>query len=258
MERTLGKLNRALSLKSIGKAVKNPNKVINFVDGTRASFKKDRMDMEIERRELSKRLADVFDKREEVISEYQKEIEENESFYDVFNSKKDDLRKADVLSGTTSTLDAQTMYVVCRIIEPNVVIESGCRYGSFDAHIAAALNKNDNGVMYSIDLPDAIEKYDYGYLVPDKYKERWNFRLGDAKDILPKLLEDEGPPDIFLHDSLHTRSHMRWEYETAYPKIADNGVLASHDVLKSNVFRNFANSKNMDWTRIRNIGVAQK
>lgn len=214
--------------------------------------------MNVERKELPERLASVFDKEEEIVRKYQKEIENNDDFYDEFEAKSSELRSENVLTGTTSTLDAQTMYIVCRLIEPDVVIESGVRYGSFDAHITAALNKNNNGIMYSIDLPDAIEKFDYGYLVPDDCKKRWNVQLGDANDILPELLEDEGPVDIFLHDSLHTRDHMKWEYQTAYPRLSNDGVVASHDVLKSNVFENFANDKDMNWTRVRNIGVAQK
>jgi len=150
------------------------------------------------------------------------------------------------------------MYVVCRLTKPDVVIGSGVRFGSFDAHITAALNKNDNGVMYGIDLPNAIEKFDYGYLIPGSCEKRWELRLGDAKDILPELLEKVGPVDIFLHDSLHTRKHMKWEFEIAYPRIIKGGILASHDVLLSNVFGNFANSKDMTWTRVRNQGVAQK
>lgn len=258
MRRTLRKASNALSINNIQKAVRNPDKILNFVDNLRASFRVDRMDIGVEQKELPKRLSEVFDEKEKVIREYQKEIENNSAFYNQYDKKIRNLKDENLFKGTTSTLDAQTMYVVCRLIEPDVVIETGVRYGSFDAHITAALNKNDNGVMYGIDLPNSIEKFDYGYLIPDDCRSRWNLRLGDSNDILPELLEDEGPVDMFLHDSLHTREHMNWEYETAYPRISDGGILASHDVLKSNVFGQFADNRSMNWTRVYGSGVAQK
>jgi hypothetical protein len=216
------------------------------------------MNMEDERAQMAPRLSDIFNVSEKSVRKYQEEIEQNEGFNSVFNKKSRDLKEAGVHSGTTSTLDAQTMYTVCRIIEPDVVVETGVRYGSFDAHITAALEKNKNGMMYCIDLPDAIDKYEYGYLVPEEFRSRWELRLGDAKEILPDLLSEVEPVDLFLHDSLHTRDHMKWEYETAYPQIANKGVLASHDVLKNNVFQNFANENGMKWKRIRNFGAARK
>lgn len=247
----------AASLDNLSTLIQNPSRIIDFFDGVRATRKKKAMDMKAERNALASRLSDILPDDEAAIRQYQDEIENNGAFYDEFDARVEDLKQADVLSGTTSTLDAQTLYVVCRAIEPSMVVETGTRYGAFDAHITAALAANEKGKMISVDLPGAVNEYEAGYLIPDEYRSRWEFREGDAQDILDSLLEKHDV-DLFLHDSLHTRKHMRWEYSVAEHHLPEEGVIASHDVLKANVFQSFAAANDLNYATVRNAGVAVK
>lgn len=80
---------------------------------------------------------------------------------------------------------------------------------------------------------------DYGRLIPDEYRPRWELRLEKETPILPQLLDEVGEIDFFYHDSLHKVDHMRWEYELAWPYLRKGGCLASHDILRTTAFDDF-------------------
>ena len=84
---------------------------------------------------------------------------------------------------------------------------------------------------------------------------------------MPRLLAQLGQIDLFHHDSLHTYEHMTWEYETAFPYVAPNGVLSSHDVrtitslsnpFQRNPFSAFCERHNLRSVEARNVGIATR
>ena len=50
-------------------------------------------------------------------------------------------------------------YLVCRLLEPAVVVETGVAYGVSSAFILRALEKNGRGVLHSVDLPPLRRRY---------------------------------------------------------------------------------------------------
>jgi predicted O-methyltransferase YrrM len=203
-------------------------------------------------------LSSLFSVPVEEIQEYENQLEQSTWFFDEFNSKKEVLVDENSISGTTSIADCETLYLVCRIIQPETVVETGCRYGAFDAYISLAMEHNGCGQLHSLDLPGGPESFEYGYLIPNNLRDRWSLRLGDASEILVPWLNELEGIDLFLHDSEHTVRHMLYEYEAAYPYLRTDGVIATHDVLLSNIFQSFANRKNMDVEKIINTGISMK
>ncbi len=59
--------------------------------------------------------------------------------------------------------------------------------------------------------------------------ERWDVRLGDVRETLPKLLAELPSVGLFFHDDLHVPTHMLWEYELVWPRISPGGLLMSDD-----------------------------
>jgi hypothetical protein len=121
-------------------------------------------------------------------------------------------------------------YVLVRLLRPDVVVETGVCEGNSSRFILLALNLNEHGVLHSIDLPNADldlgegkgrqthvrpEGKKAGWMVPDELRKRWTLHLGDAKELLPKVLAELGSIDIFIHDSLHSYDHMLFEFRTA-------------------------------------------
>lgn len=155
------------------------------------------------------------------------------------------------------------LYVIARVCKPSVVVETGVAGGRSSFSILQALAENGQGRLHSIEL-GGTEKFEshgltfhappdeeIGSLVPRGLRDRWDLILGDARKELPVLLSSLGAIDMFLHDSLHTEEHMRFEYETAWPFLREGGYLLSDDISFS--FREFAVKVDRPYTCTRNI-----
>jgi len=136
------------------------------------------------------------------------------------------------------------LYITIRIKKPEIVIETGCATGTTTAIILYALQQNQHGQLYSIDMrfPDDWITRNHltsGFLVPDDLKSRWSLILRDTKVELPRLLAELGKVDLFLHDSDHDYIYQMWEYLTAWPYIPIGGILASDDIRHNTAFFDF-------------------
>lgn len=139
------------------------------------------------------------------------------------------------------------LYLLIRVVQPEVVVETGVSIGQSSQSILLAMEANGKGKLYSIELPNCQILADgetIGMLVDAPLRHRWHLILGDAREKLPGLLKQLEPIDIFFHDSLHTEKYMMWEYETAWPYLRKGGYLLSHDV--SLAFLRFARSVGRD------------
>jgi predicted O-methyltransferase YrrM len=152
--------------------------------------------------------------------------------------------------------NAELLYVFVRALRPRVVVETGVELGVSSAYFLQALQDNGSGDLWSIDLPTVgpagrvnqdgrLDQSHVGSLdqvgqaVPDRLRPRWHLSLGDAKALLPGFAAPD-PWDIFFHDSDHSRDHMFWEYQTAWPRIRPGGFLLSDDVPNNDAFLSFA------------------
>ena len=127
---------------------------------------------------------------------------------------------------------AKMCYVLCRTVRPKYVLETGVAYGVTSAFILQALAANSHGELHSVDLPPLGKDADrfVGYFVPEDLRSRWILHRGSSRRVLPKLLQELATVDIFIHDSLHTARHMRWEFDSVTPLLAHPGVLVADDV----------------------------
>ena len=136
----------------------------------------------------------------------------------------------------------RALYIMTRVLKPEIVIETGVFEGYSSFSILSAMEKNNKGFLYSIDLPSPFlpPGKQPGWIVPEHLRKQWNLRLGKSSDLLPRLLEDVKKVDIFLHDSEHSYENMYWEYKTAWGYIRKGGLLLSHDVSQNAAFKDFA------------------
>jgi predicted O-methyltransferase YrrM len=133
---------------------------------------------------------------------------------------------------------ARLCYVLCRLIGPSFVLETGVAYGVSSAFILRALEENGRGTLHSVDLPPLRREYErfWGIAVPDALKGRWELHRGSSARVLPRLLEEKGMVDLFLHDSLHTGRNMRREFDTVWPQLRTGGALLADDVERNRAF----------------------
>jgi predicted O-methyltransferase YrrM len=133
---------------------------------------------------------------------------------------------------------ARLCYLACRLIQPEIVLETGVAYGASSAFILRAMQENDRGTLYSVDLPPLRRGYErfWGIAVPDALRDRWRLHRGSSARILPRLLEEIRTLDIFVHDSLHTHKNMRREFDTVWPHLRTGGLLLADDVERNLAF----------------------
>jgi len=151
----------------------------------------------------------------------------------------DKLSKIPAFHGAmVSPLEGSIIYTIIRCLKPKIVIETGVANGASSTFILSALEKNNLGKLYSIDLPskDLLLKEEIGWLVPQSLRHRWGLIIGNSRIVLPKLLAELGHVDIFLHDSLHTLEHILFELKESYDYIPKGGFLIVDDI-------------NVDWIR---------
>jgi predicted O-methyltransferase YrrM len=123
-------------------------------------------------------------------------------------------------------------YVLVRLLKPALVMETGVHDGLSSALILHAMKKNDRGTLVSIDLPSVdlppgVEGA--GWLVPTALRSRWRLQIGDSRKLLPRLVKQFEPIDIFIHDSDHSPDFQRFEYDTVRFHLKHPGLLLTDD-----------------------------
>ena len=151
----------------------------------------------------------------------------------------------------------RALYIMVRILNPKLVIETGVFDGHSSLSILLALEENNKGYLHSIDLPSPSlpPGKEPGWIIPEHLRKRCDLRLGKSSDLLPALLKKVKQVDVFLHDSEHSYENMYWEYKTAWEYLRKGGLLLSHDISQNAAFREFAKyvSENYHYM-LRNLG----
>jgi predicted O-methyltransferase YrrM len=162
--------------------------------------------------------------------------------------------EASSLRWSADSLLARCCYLMCRLLEPDVVVETGVAYGVSSAFILRALEENGGGgVLHSVDLPPLRRDYEklWGMAVERAYRERWRLHRGSSARILPRLLEEAGTVDLFVHDSLHTYRNMSHEFEAVWPRLRAGGALIADDVERNRAFGELRQKSPTLWRVVR-------
>jgi len=186
------------------------------------------------------------------IQRYLSEISEN-------NEYKNSLEKNRISYGSNrfsgwgiGTTLGTVLYVLCRMVKPDVVIETGVASGVSSSYILCGLHENNNGILYSIDL--SWRKGQSGWLVPGYLRYRWQLIIGSSSDKLLPLLNDLKTIDIFLHDSEHTYQNMNFEFQAAWMYLKPGGLLLSHNIDASDAFSDFCKSLKLKGYTLDSLG----
>jgi predicted O-methyltransferase YrrM len=133
------------------------------------------------------------------------------------------------------------LYVVCRVVKPEVVVETGVGAGLSTAFILKCLTDIGKGHLISIDLPDhhILEGREIGYLIPPELRRRWKLYKGDSKVLLPQLLAEAGVVDMSFHDACASYEHQMFEYSNVWRYLRRGGILVSDNIDLSRAFSDF-------------------
>lgn len=143
------------------------------------------------------------------------------------------------------------LYLFTRTFRPEMFFETGVLNGFGSAFILLAMQHNHAGTLFSIDLPPVDERIlaqgtgalpqtkTPGWAIPDQLRSRHELILGDARILLPQILERRRPLDAFLHDSDHSYEHMMFEMSLAWSYLRPGGWLLCDNVEANDSFSDF-------------------
>lgn len=158
--------------------------------------------------------------------------------------------QSNFVAGWVNLVDAQFLYWIVRRTKPRTIVQTGVSNGLSSAFMMLALAKNGpQGRLHVVDFPYIFNPADpawtqqgklhgvvipegksSGWMVPDVYRDRFEVEIGDAKALLPPLIDRVGAIDMFFHDSDHTYGHMMFEFEQVMRKLAPNSVIVADDI----------------------------
>ncbi len=153
-------------------------------------------------------------------------------------------------AGWVNLDDALFLYWLVRQLKPKTIVQTGVCNGLSSAFMMLGLIKNgQEGRLHVIDLPPIFDSKNSawtikgtvygvvipegkssGWIVPDAYRDRFDVRTGDAKELLPKLVDEVDSIDLFYHDSDHTYDHMMFEFREAKRKLRPGGLVVGDDI----------------------------
>jgi hypothetical protein len=168
------------------------------------------------------------------------------------------------------------LYLLIRLHRPKIIVETGVGQGVSTAFILKGVHDNEEGQLFSIDLPfyeesehnrlrpipDGIslipKGLQPGWMIPDYLRDRWELLQGDSRDLLIPLINRIDRINLFLQDDLHTYKHMLWEFRTVWPHISEDGLLLSHDWEKNPSLCQFAWENALPLIKCCRIGCISK
>jgi hypothetical protein len=130
--------------------------------------------------------------------------------------------------------------LVCHL-RPHEVVETGVAHGVTSRFILEALEKNEAGHLWSIDLPPwtPLSQDHIGIAVGEGYADRWSLIRGSSRRRLTPLLVRLGVIDLFVHDSLHSERNVRFELDRAWAALRPGGAIVVDDIDVNWGFRSF-------------------
>jgi predicted O-methyltransferase YrrM len=154
--------------------------------------------------------------------------------------------------------------IVCRLLRPNHVVETGVAKGFTTASILDAIDRNRAGHLYSVELPSLYIGYSkqVGERIPNRLRGRWTLEFGPSAVVLPRLMNRIGAVDVFVHDSAANYDNQMTEYRCALSSMPRGGVLIS-DMLNSDAFIETAEATECRWavieqTKMHPLGILSK
>jgi hypothetical protein len=140
-------------------------------------------------------------------------------------------------------------YCALRSAQPALSVETGSHDGLGTALLLYALERNakegGDGTLLSVDI-DA----DSGWLVPTELTTRLERHIGDARELLTPSLAGR-PVGVFIHDSLHTYEHERFELELAAQHADQRLILISDNAHSSTALADVCRERGLRYYEFR-------
>jgi len=135
------------------------------------------------------------------------------------------------------------LHAITRLLRPEHVVEVGVSSGVSSAYLLAALERNRRGTLHSVDLPSTPRRsasshraswsippgWSSGWAVPPRLRPRWDLRLGDKADVIPRLARELSQVGLVVYDVPHDEADLVREFAALDRRLSVGAVaIADH------------------------------
>jgi len=135
--------------------------------------------------------------------------------------------------------ERRVLYLMVRFFAPEVIFEFSPKRGWSTLHMAAALESNGKGRLFSFELDPVYAWVALRVVREAGWAHRVNVVVGDVREELPKVYERlrrrsaiEGIDFVFI-DSDHSAHFAEWYVENLFPVLNPGAVIHVHDIQAS-------------------------
>jgi len=142
------------------------------------------------------------------------------------------------------------LYFLCRLLKPQVVVETGVAAGWSSLAFLSALDKNEQGKLYSSDFPYfrlyRPEQF-IGVLVPSKLRKRWLLDVRGDRVAIPNILQKISKVDIFHYDSDKSFSGKSFALGHVKKVLSKKSVIVFDDIQDDTFFRDLTKKNELKY-----------
>lgn len=116
--------------------------------------------------------------------------------------------------------------MLSKMIHPKRILEIGTYTGYSALCLAEGLS--ENGLLTTIDINEELEDFTRSYFYKSAYKSKIDYKIGDAKKLIPQMEEDF---DLVFIDA--DKSNYLNYYHLVFDKVKSGGYIFTDNVLWS-------------------------
>ncbi|MBS1920201.1 MAG: class I SAM-dependent methyltransferase [Bacteroidetes bacterium] len=173
-----------------------------------------------------------------------KKVEEN--FPDDFAFAKSKEEASPVKMGGAGNIDL--IYNLCEHIQAKKAVETGVAYGWSSLSILLSLEKRNDTLLISTDLPYAkMNNEDFvGCVVPQRLHSKWKLVRDPDRVALDTVLSEIGTLDLCHYDSDKSYAGRMFAYPKIWKALRKGGILISDDIQDNIGFKVFCERIKME------------
>lgn len=157
------------------------------------------------------------------------------------------------------------IYAIARLTAARACLETGVAYGWSSLAFLAAMEKNGDGHLVSVDrpYPGMGNEGDVGIVVPERFKHRWTIvREPDRNGLHRAAAALSNGADIAHYDSDKSYRGRMFGYAILWKALKPGGVFLSDDIQDNMAFAEFVRKKDASFGVVEGqgkyVGIAVK
>jgi predicted O-methyltransferase YrrM len=161
--------------------------------------------------------------------------------------------------------DLELLYSASKLSGAKKLLETGVAYGWSSLALLASIKDDDSSRLISVDMPyPKMNNEEFvGCVVDSSLRDKWELiREPDRYGILKAIEKFGGTFDLCHYDSDKSYYGRKYAYDILWDALKDGGVFISDDIQDNMYFKEFVESKELQFSVIKSedkyVGIIYK